>query len=637
MRGLDAADLDRLVFLLTREAIWQQQRAVRGEISRALPRWAERALDQAADRAHLVVKDAADAGLAVSAKVAVWLTQVHKPRIRTYAGSTALISFLRDDCRVPVDERLLHDFGWELALFGNYSAFLRLLHEALSADSGLRLGQYTVTPFLKAVAGASLRNSEDLGGYPKRPLSIADLAVPGWAAAPRYTGMQMTTLPEEELHPLEREADTVSALRDAVSEAGGVKLQDLCLPDMPPGSVTAVQKTLQILQCAMGLHRSGSAAQVLTSVGLCSALEGFVRAKHPRLALAAAKLFTSEPFLVPPTSAHVALLACDARDRHDGDALAEVVDLADRMVALGMQPERDLYAAFASAFGRTGRPDRAREYAEKMVASGEGARLGSQSGMAMLDAALEPRTTLEEAKKILAGLESVGIANVRHVLKVANHFADRGDVRSVEALLEGIAPAGSHGVTAVHFVAKAYGRAGDVPGLFAALGRFPRDLLSRPDASRIWSTVIKALARGHRFEELFALCSAVLDRKPVDPAAHPGMPLAGLGVPDDRGPLVIAVDHARRCGRGRREVLQEKARRRLAADGFDAAGLDLDGMHVLLRGRVAEVPSRPCDAALPVSARQAAAGTGRPRTAKRGGARSGGAGIGRSAATDGPE
>ncbi|KAI9021052.1 hypothetical protein DFJ74DRAFT_112047 [Hyaloraphidium curvatum] len=465
------------------------------------------------------------------------------------------MDFLRSDCRVAFDVRHLNTLVTTVAHGGNYTAFLKLLHDCRTADAISAMDVYTVRLFLKAIAKAAANPAacEDLEGYPSRKTSVADLDT----RAAR--------------DPLESEPEPEAALRAAILNGPEVQASDLYAPGMPPGSTTPVRKVIQLLSF-VAARLEGRHADLVNNHITTGVIEAFLNAGHPRLARASVEVLAGEPFRIAPDAAHFNFLLKDAVERGDDRA-------ADRLVwrwrEAGVRPDRQLFNTTIGFYARAGRVDEARETLKEMKAAGIAP--DELTGSHLLDGILAPGITVKDVELSLGWLAVNGIEiTPKHQIKALRHFAELGDLDSMERIFADLpATPNSH---AVATCAVAYAKHVDDERMFAFLGGVKKVQLPR---SETWSAAIRALARrwaktgdGEVGDLIFALINGVFDRKPVDPAAvsqgNRDFVLLGSEPPRPFPEFLQGIfSIARNSFTGDRlRILEEKGRAHLASEGY---------------------------------------------------------------------
>ncbi|KAI9021067.1 hypothetical protein DFJ74DRAFT_112239 [Hyaloraphidium curvatum] len=496
------------------------------------------------------------------------------------------MDFLRLECGVTLNMRHVNTLVRNVAHGGNYTAFLKLLHEGLTANAISVVDVYTVNLFLKAVAVASPATSEDLEGYPRRQTSVADLAVPLWALDKGDPAIRRRPAKRDLLDPLEVDPNPQAALRAAILSGPDVGIRDLCAPGMPQGSVTPVRKVLQLLSFAAARHREGQRG-IVDTYACAAAAEAAKAWKHRRLARAVVEVLLGDPFGVSPNAALFNILLAEASDGRDSEAGDE---LLARMRRLRLEPHLDMFNTMIRFYARTGRLGLARDTLKEMVAAGH--KPDGVTGLALLEGILTAETTVGDVKRATELLSEGGIpVTIIHWSKALHHFAARGDLQSMERIWNDMPVAPNE--MAVATCANAYAKYGDAQQLLAFLGSLPKELLSQ---SEIWSAAIQAFGRrwiGRQDEEFgdlaFVLCCAVLDRVPIDAAALPpgkrDLPLAGIPPPRPMpGLLLVIFGLMRTIFRGDRlRILEGKGRGYLTREGYsEIQGMNAAEMYQML-------------------------------------------------------
>ncbi|KAI9021071.1 hypothetical protein DFJ74DRAFT_671693 [Hyaloraphidium curvatum] len=572
-KGLTGQDVKTVAHFITAHAIAEQAKLRAGPKGRTeAQRRTARLVDEANVRTRRLLVDAArKGGIAIDEKAVTWFIQVNDRLLVSYAACKELMDFLRLECGVTLDIRHVNTLVRNVAHGGNYTAFLKLLHEGLTANAISVVDVYTVNLFLKAVAEASPAKSEDLEGYPRRQTSVADLAVPLWALNKDDSAIRSGSAQQDALDPLEVDPDPEAALRVAILSGPDVGITDLCALGMPQGSVTPVRKVLQLLSFAAARHREGQ-RDIVDSYACAAAAEAAKAWKHRRLARAVVEVLLGDPFGVSPDAALFSILLAEASDGRDSQAGDE---LLARMRRLRVEPTLKLFNTAIHFYARTGRLALARDTLKEMLAAGH--KPDGWTGSALLEGILTAETTVGDVKRAMELLSEAEIAvTIIHWSKALHHFAARGDLQSMERIWNDMPVAPNE--IAVATCANAYDKFGSADQLLAFLGGAPRQLLS---TSGTWSAAIQAFGRrrtGHkdgRFADLtFALCCAVLDRVPIDAAALPpgkrDLPLAGMSPPRPLAGLLLVIFECMRTKfRGDRlRILEEKSRAYLAGEGY---------------------------------------------------------------------
>ncbi|KAI9021057.1 hypothetical protein DFJ74DRAFT_768717 [Hyaloraphidium curvatum] len=470
----------------------------------------------------------------------------------------------------------------------------RLLVDA-ARKGGIAINEKAVVWFIQvndrllvsyAACKELMATSEDLEGYPRRQTSVADLAVPLWALNKDDQAIRSRSAKRDALDPLEVDPDPEAALRAAILSGPDLGITDLCAPGMPQGSVTPVRKVLQLLSFAAARHRQGQRGIVDTYT--CAAAAEAAKAwNHPRLARAVVEVLLGDPFGVSPNAALFNILLAEASDGRDSEAGDE---LLARMRRLRLEPHLDMFNTMIRFYARTGRLGLARDTLKEMVAAGH--KQDEVTGLALLEGILTAETTVEDVIRTMDLLAEARIAvTFKHWNKALRHFADQGDLQSMERIWNDLPVAPNE--TTVATCANAYEKFGSADQLLTFLDGAPRQLLS---TSETWSAAIRAFARrwtvsrDEEFGDLaFALCCAVLDRVPIDAAALPlgkrDLPLAGMSPPRPMpGLLLVVFEGMRTRFEGDRlRILEEKGRAYLVSEGH-SVGPDMDakGMHEML-------------------------------------------------------
>ncbi|KAI9021069.1 hypothetical protein DFJ74DRAFT_768728 [Hyaloraphidium curvatum] len=586
--GLTEEDVRDVAYFITAHAIAEQGKLRQGLKDRTeAQRRTAKLVDEANVRTRRLLVDAArKGGIAIDEKAVTWFIQVNDRLLVSYAACKELMDFLRLECGVTLDVRHVNTLVRNVAHGGNYTAFLKLLHEGLTANAISVVDVYTVNLFLKAVAEASPATSEDLEGYPRRQTSVADVAVPLWALNKDDPAIRSGSAQRDALDPLEVDPDPEAALRAAILSGPDVGITDLCAPGMPQGSVTPVRKVLQLLSFAAARHREGQRG-IVDTYTCAAAAEAAKTWNHPRLARAVVEVLLGDPFGVSPNAVLFSILLAEASDGRDSEAGDE---LLARMRRLRLEPHLDMFNTMIRFYARTGRLALARDTVKEMVAAGH--KPDDVTGLALLEGIIIAETTVEDVKRTMDVLAGAGIAiTIIHWSKALHHFPARGDLQSMERIWNDMPVAPNE--IAVATCANAYDKFGSADQLLAFLGGAPRQLLS---TSATWSAAIQAFVRqwadskDDKFGDLaFALCGAVLDRAPVDPAALPrgtdDFPFAGLQPPKPMAGLLLVV-FSNMCGRFRGEhlrILEDKGRAYLVSEGYpEARNMDAKEMHGML-------------------------------------------------------
>ncbi|KAI9021064.1 hypothetical protein DFJ74DRAFT_671669 [Hyaloraphidium curvatum] len=587
-KGLTGEDVRDVAHFITAHAIAEQAKLRAGPEGRTeAQRRTAKLVDKANVRTRRLLLDAAQkGGIAIDEKAVTWFIQVNDRLLVSYAACKELMDFLRLECGLTLTARHLNTLVRNVAHRGNYTAFLKLLHEILTANFIPVMDGYIVNLFLKAVAEASPAASEDLEGYARRQTIVADLAVPMWALDKGDPAVRSRSVQRDALDPLEVEPDPGAALRDAILSGPDVRIMDLCAPGMPQGSVTPVRKVLQLLAFAAARHREGQ--RDIVDAYTCTVAAGAANAwNHRRLARAVLEVLSGEPFRVSPNATLFSILLAEASDGRDSQAGER---LLAQMRRLHVEPDKKLFTAMIHFYARTGRLALARDTLKEMLAAGH--KPDGVTGMALLEGILTAETTVGDVKRAMELLSEGGIpVTIIHWSKALHYFAARRDLQSMERIWNDMPVAPNE--IAVATCANAYEKFGSADQLLAFLGGTPRQLLS---TSETWSAAIRAFARRgtvSRDEEFahlaFVLCCAVLDRVPIDAAALPpgkrDLPLAGIPPPLPLpGLLLVIFDGMRtRLGGDRLRILEDKGRAYLAGEGYSGTeGMGAEEMYRML-------------------------------------------------------
>ncbi|KAI9018989.1 hypothetical protein DFJ74DRAFT_708191 [Hyaloraphidium curvatum] len=524
------------------------------------PGIAERAAE-ASSRVFRVLQDARAAGVEMYPMAITWFIQLNDDRLGTYAACREMVDLLLSmyPTALCVTAKTVSALLRKVAFDGNYTAFCKLLHEAMA---------YLMNLYVAAVTEAAPAASEDLPGHPRSTTFVADLAVPLWADLKDHKLIRSRDLRESDLDPLESAEDPVEAVRGLVSSQTAPSLADTYRPDQPPGCNPPTRKVLQIL--AMSL------------VGLRSSSTG-LDSKHYAWDTVVQSLRGNRA---------INLFLKDAEYREDWTEVQGLIALQER---LGAKSSKELRTTLVGYFLRTRQYDRAIEILRKMVKDKE---ISSVLGSVLMDAILghgsgaDSESAVERAKRIFGAFAELGIAvDLQHWTKTIQHFADQGDLRSVDELLEAF-PFPLDDVL-ISLVVHTYARCGEFGQFVRYLKTLPRDRLT---SSELWAAVFVCLIRHVRATDkkdyadtLFALACAVLDAVPLHPYSMPAglrdVPLAGMPPPKPQMGLVIILFDTMRYATGPQlAVLEGKGRKFLAQNGYgEATGLDALGMLELVQ------------------------------------------------------
>ncbi|KAI9032478.1 hypothetical protein DFJ74DRAFT_654486 [Hyaloraphidium curvatum] len=516
-----------------------------------------------------LLADATEAGIAISSSAVTRFVQLKDRHLGSYAECRKVVDFLRLKCRVTLNHLMLSALLRNVAHRGNYTAFLRLLYEELTASPGISIDGFIINLFLKAVVEASPLTSEDLAEYARRQTCVADLAIPLWALTKNEPFARTRSLDPRDLDALELAPDPASALREAIVSGPAPSILDLCRPTIPAGSTTPVRKIVQLLSLAAAGFRQGR-EDVLDGHVVVAAVEAFCAWKHPRCALATSEFFTMAPFPIAPRPQTFNILladACDRRDAVSGDAILE------RIRQVGLKPDLELFNTMILFYGRTGRLKLAKETLKEMVTAGY--KPSPLTGMAVLEGILGPKATVEDVERAMDALTSVGIdVDAPNWNKALRHFAQQRDLQGLMRVY-GLMTVQPSPVT-VSLVAKALADLGDTGQMIDFLISVPPHLVGR---SATWSAAITAFARrwtssGDSIcrDAAFALSCAAVDHTPPSkeslPASVRELPFVGMRPPvPEFGLMLVIFELATRLRGEQLRIITDKGRAYLQRNG----------------------------------------------------------------------
>ncbi|KAI9032479.1 hypothetical protein DFJ74DRAFT_654493 [Hyaloraphidium curvatum] len=584
-RGLDSYLVAGVAHHLASHAV-EQQAGLRGKGRTGHRERAWASLDQAAERMVQLFADATEAGIDISPPAVTRFVQLKDRHLGSYAECRKVVDFLRLRCRVALNKHLLSALLRNVAHRGNYTAFLKLLHEELTANPDLVVHSYILNLYLAAVAKASPLTSEDLAEYPRRQGSVADLAIPLWAVTKDQRVVRTAILDPRDLDASESAPDPASALREAIMSGPAPDIRELCRPAMPAGSTTPVRKIVQLLSLAAAGFRQGR-EDVLDGHVVTGAVEAFCAWKHPRCALATSELFSTAPFPIPPRPDTFNVLltdACDRRDAVSGEAILK------RMRQLGVKPNLELFTTMILFYGRTGGLELGKETLKEMVAAGY--KPNAVTGMAVLEGILGPNATVEDVGHAMKVLASVGIdVDVHHWTKALRCFAQQQDLQGLMRVY-GSMTVPPNEVT-VSLMAKALADLGGTSQMIDFLKSVPPHLIG---ISATWSTAIASFAREWASsgdfvfrDAAFALSCAALDHAQLTkeslPTALRELPFVDMRPPvPEAGLTLVIFDLATRLQGEQLQMLTDKGRAYLVRNGYAVwGGADARAMHAILQ------------------------------------------------------
>ncbi|KAI9032468.1 hypothetical protein DFJ74DRAFT_764150 [Hyaloraphidium curvatum] len=193
-RGLDSYLAAGVAHHLAAHAV-QVQASLRGKGKAGNRDRAEASLDQAAERMARLFTDVTEAGIAISPFAVTRFVQLNDRHLGSYAECRNVVDFLRLRCRVTLTQRTLSASLRNVAHRGNYTAFLRLLYEELTASPGISIDAFIINLFLKAVGREDVLNDRVVTvaveafcawKHPRCVLATSELlATPPFPIAPR--------------------------------------------------------------------------------------------------------------------------------------------------------------------------------------------------------------------------------------------------------------------------------------------------------------------------------------------------------------------------------------------------------------------------------------------------------------------
>ncbi|KAI9026354.1 hypothetical protein DFJ74DRAFT_664056 [Hyaloraphidium curvatum] len=586
---VDPGALEEVARFLSEAALEKQKRlkdAPKGDRIRERDVAAQE-LDLAAGRLKQLVEDASRAGVAVSPKIVTRFLKAVEPSLTTYQRCWDAATFL-DDLGIELNAYHLASLLHVVAQSGNYTAFLALLHE-LGADEGRIVPDAPlVNLFLGAITQGRPGRAENLEDYPTGPSFVADLRIPKWIwmlDRGRYGDVK---LGDGEKLPIEDAKDPAEALSAYLEEAPTLSIADLCAPPTELGSVTSVEKALQLLRLVLASHQNGN-AEVLTSYVLTSFVEVFLRGLHPRLAGATVKLLAEEPYNVRPTNAMFLLLIDDAGKRGDAAVLTSLLDF---VAELGVEQDIQLVTATMAAFARMGKTREAAALWRSLprlnlvpnamtISAYIDIRFGPAAGQVP-----DPIGFLDELRYLGYSL------TVHNYTKLLAFFAKRGDVRAADAIWNHMLDAGVEpdGV-ALAAVLNVYSKLPQVGRMMEIAGSVPKEALS---SSSVWAFMVQGLVRTHKTLRIpasaraaEALCEAVVRGRTLSasdlPEQYRAMPLVGIAPPLPDTVFFVAVHMFLRTVPAGNAMLLGALRAFLVGSGVSAAkDASLNELHDLL-------------------------------------------------------